>query len=252
MNGKAIRDDSVRVQSKIANRRVSGAWFVFALSLLLNHVAYEYLNWISLFTARALLGLCAALFFVALFFVKQRHPLNCDSCGLDLFKYSYDIKESRWRYCPECAFITDALPADSLNRNRKPATSIAAAYQLENTEDTTRQRAIRWRNAFTLVMGNIILCMFILFLGASAGPWKKEIAEHWYWFILAALLPFMIWKCATIIRGLRCVQCDHKFDVDTQAFLVAYKKPNKRCWHFCPHCAHSLDTPKSVATSTRI
>jgi MFS family permease len=252
MNAKPNRDDSVRTHAHVANRQMSVVWFAFVLSKLFIYVVYEHLNWISLLTARVLLGFFVVLLWCAPFFVKLRHALNCASCGLDLFKFSHEIKESTWRYCPECACSTHARPQDSFNRGRKPATSIASAYQLENIEDTTRHRAIRWRNAMTLVMGNFFLLMFIVMPGAFVGPWKKEIAAHWYWVVLAALLPYIVWVIAAKFPGLRCVHCDHKFRTDTQAFLVAYKKPDKHFWHFCPHCAHSLDTEKSVATSTRI
>jgi hypothetical protein len=102
------------------------------------------------------------------------------------------------------------------------------------------------------VMGNFFLFMCVVMPGAFIGPWIKEIAAHWYWVMLAALLPFSAWKIAALLRGLRCVHCDHKFDTDSVASLIAHKKPDKHFWQFCPHCAQSLDTPKSVATSTQI
>ncbi len=174
MNAGSNREDSIHARARVVSRNVDIGLLTFALSMLFIYVAYEQLNWISLFTARVLLGLCAALFWAALFVVKQRHAFNCVSCGLDLFKFVHEIKNSTWRYCPECACSTGARPVDTFDRDRKPAKSIASAYQMENTVDTTRQRAIRWRNVFMLVMGSFFYSCLLRCLVHSSGRGKKK------------------------------------------------------------------------------
>jgi hypothetical protein len=253
MSAKANRNESVLNRAHVVSQQLLRAWIAFAFIASLMYGGYEYLNWFSLVTARVVLALSVASLWGSIFLIKLRCPLNCVLCGLDLFKFSYEIKKAKWRYCPGCACATDVQPSqDKFDRIPKRATSLVAAYQIENAADTTRRRARHWRNAMLFITGNFFLFMCIVMLGAFIGPWMKEIAAHWHWVMLTALAPFVIWKIIEILYGLRCVHCDHKFRTDTQAFLVAYKKLNKRFWHFCPHCAHSLDTPKSVATSTRI
>jgi uncharacterized membrane protein YfcA len=253
MNAETGRDESVRARARITTRWVLCAWIAFAFIMLFGFVGYEYLHWFSLDIARVVFIVSVASLWGYIVFIKRRVKLNCVACAFDLFKFSHQIKNGAWRYCPRCAYATDAQPPqDKFDHASKRIPSLVAAYQIENAASTTRQRAVRWRNLMYFALGIFLLFMFIVMPGAFIGPWTKEIAAHWHWFVLVAFLPFSVWRIAAISRGLRCVHCAHKFDTDSVASLIASTKAEKHVWRFCPHCAQSLDTSKSVATSTRI
>jgi NAD-dependent SIR2 family protein deacetylase len=171
--------------------------------------------------------------------VNKTRAAKCDACDIA-------CTDGAWNYCPGCGASTD-LAIDKLSRTEyaRKANTLFNAYALDREADTTRQRARRWNRAQQVS----ILIFFIGAVGVMpfyfVGPWTQLLASFWYGIMFGSMLPIFIFSLLGAVKGLRCVNCAHKFNTQHDAIRFTSTSRGQSQWRYCSFCAHPLDSPTS-------
>jgi protein-S-isoprenylcysteine O-methyltransferase Ste14 len=230
---------TLRTRAVSATRLMRSLWWIFWVLLVAGYGLYEYAGLFSLTVARMWFGVLVVGFCAAALWFSKTRAAKCDACDVA-------CTDGAWNYCVGCSASTD-LVFDELSRAEyaRKANTLFNAYALDRDADTTRQRARRWNRAQWFSLLIFLLGAFGVMPFYFVGPWTQLLATLWYWILFGSTIPFFIFLLLGAIKGLRCVNCAHKFNTQHDATRLSSTLQGQLQRRYCPFCAHPLDSPKS-------